>query len=117
MPISSAVSIGTGGPFGAEGHIIMTGGAFGSLFAQFFHLSNGERKTLLVAGAAAGLPATFGAPVAALLLAIGIGGRGDPHALGVGDDNSAALLNQQMSDPEAIRLGIVKAVIWSIALG
>ena len=50
--LSSAISIGTGGPFGAEGPIIMTGGALGSLFAQLFHLSNAERKTLLVAGAA-----------------------------------------------------------------
>src|SRR6202453_1709232 len=67
---SSAISIGTGGPFGAEGPIIMTGGALGSLFAQFFHLSNAERKTLLVAGAAAGMSATFGTPVAAMLLAV-----------------------------------------------
>ena len=52
-PLSSAISIGTGGPFGAEGPIIMTGGAIGSLFAQFFSLSAAERKTLLVAGAAA----------------------------------------------------------------
>ena len=51
-PISSAISIGTGGPFGAEGPIIMTGGAFGSILAQLFHLSAAERKTLLVAGAA-----------------------------------------------------------------
>jgi CIC family chloride channel protein len=65
-----AVSIGTGGPFGAEGPIIMTGGAFGSLFAQLFHLSDAERKTLLVAGAAAGMAATFGTPVAAVLLAV-----------------------------------------------
>ncbi|HEV2700202.1 MAG TPA: chloride channel protein, partial [Steroidobacteraceae bacterium] len=69
-PLSSAISIGTGGPFGAEGPIIMTGGAFGSLFAQLFHLSNAERKTLLVAGAAAGMAATFGTPVAAMLLAV-----------------------------------------------
>ena len=69
-PLSSAVSIGTGGPFGAEGPIIMTGGALGSLFAQLFHLSSAERKTLLVAGAAAGMAATFGTPVAAMLLAI-----------------------------------------------
>jgi H+/Cl- antiporter ClcA/CBS domain-containing protein len=211
-PLSSAISIGTGGPFGAEGPIIMTGGAFGSLFAQFFNLSNHERKTLLVAGAAAGMTATFGTPVAAMLLAvelllfewkprsfvpvaiacvvaqgwrplllgagalfpmanspvlppvglllaavlgitcglasglltqmvyaaedlfqrlpihwmwwpaiggvaIGIGGLIEPHALGVGYDNIAALLNQQMSDPAAIRLVIVKALIWSIALG
>src|SRR6478735_2566860 len=69
-PVSSAISIGTGGPFGAEGPIIMTGGAFGSLFAQLFHLSNAERKTLLVAGAAAGMTATFATPVAAMLLAV-----------------------------------------------
>jgi CIC family chloride channel protein len=69
-PISSAISIGTGGPFGAEGPIIMTGGAIGSLFAQFFHLSAAERKTLLVAGAAAGMTAIFGTPVAAVLLAV-----------------------------------------------
>ena len=54
-PLSSAISIGTGGPFGAEGPIIMTGGALGSLFAQMFHLTTAERKTLLVAGAAAGM--------------------------------------------------------------
>ena len=69
-PVSSAVSIGTGGPFGAEGPIIMTGGAFGSLFAQFFRLSAAERKTLLVAGAAAGMAAVFATPVAAVLLAV-----------------------------------------------
>ncbi|MDE1905587.1 MAG: chloride channel protein, partial [Rhodospirillales bacterium] len=69
-PISSAISIGTGGPFGAEGPIIMTGGAIGSLFAQFFALTDMERKTLLVAGACAGMTAVFGTPVAAMLLAI-----------------------------------------------
>jgi H+/Cl- antiporter ClcA/CBS domain-containing protein len=69
-PISSAISIGTGGPFGAEGPIIMTGGAFGSLFAQMFHLSAAERKTLLVAGAAGGMAAIFATPVAAVLLAV-----------------------------------------------
>jgi chloride channel protein, CIC family len=69
-PLSSAISIGTGGPFGAEGPIIMTGGAIGSLFAQGFHLSAAERKTLLVAGAAAGMTAIFGTPVAAVLLAV-----------------------------------------------
>jgi chloride channel protein, CIC family len=69
-PLSSAIAIGTGGPFGAEGPIIMTGGALGSLFAQLFHLSAAERKTLLVAGAAAGMTAIFGTPVAAVLLAI-----------------------------------------------
>src|SRR5580765_6158591 len=69
-PISSAISIGSGGPFGAEGPIIMTGGAIGSLIAQFFHLTNTERKTLLVAGAAAGMSATFAAPVASVLLAV-----------------------------------------------
>ncbi|HWB01714.1 MAG TPA: chloride channel protein [Verrucomicrobiales bacterium] len=69
-PLSSAISIGSGGPFGAEGPIIMTGGAFGSLFAQRFHLSAAERKTLLVAGAAAGMSAIFATPVAAALLAV-----------------------------------------------
>ena len=69
-PISSAISIGSGGPFGAEGPIIMTGGAFGSMIAQLFHLTAAERKTLLVAGAAAGMSATFAAPVAAVLLAV-----------------------------------------------
>lgn len=69
-PLSSAISIGTGGPFGAEGPIIMTGGAFGSIFAQQFHLSAAERKTLLVAGAAAGMSAVFATPVAAVLLAV-----------------------------------------------
>jgi chloride channel protein, CIC family len=69
-PLSSAIAIGTGGPFGAEGPIIMTGGAFGSLLAQAFHLTSGERKTLLVAGAAAGMAAVFATPLAAVLLAV-----------------------------------------------
>jgi chloride channel protein, CIC family len=69
-PLSSAISIGSGGPFGAEGPIIMTGGAFGSLIAQFLRLTSAERKTLLVAGAAAGMAATFAAPVAATMLAV-----------------------------------------------
>jgi H+/Cl- antiporter ClcA/CBS domain-containing protein len=68
-PLSAAISIGSGGPFGAEGPIIMTGGAFGSMAAQFLHLTSTERKTLLVAGAAAGMSATFAAPAAAVLLA------------------------------------------------
>jgi CIC family chloride channel protein len=211
-PLSSAISIGTGGPFGAEGPIIMTGGALGSLFAQLFHLSNAERKTLLVAGAAAGMSATFGTPIAAILLAvelllfewkprsfvpvavasvvaatwrswalgtaalfplatshllpqtglllaavlgivaglasglltamvygaedlfqrltfhwmwwpliggvvIGIGGLIEPHALGVGYDNIAALLHGDLASGPALRLLIVKAIIWSVALG
>ncbi|HET7095429.1 MAG TPA: chloride channel protein, partial [Thermomicrobiales bacterium] len=69
-PISSAISIGSGGPFGAEGPIILTGGAVGSLIAQFFSMTDAERKTLLVAGASAGMAATFGTPVAAVLLAV-----------------------------------------------
>ncbi|HEY1720289.1 MAG TPA: chloride channel protein [Magnetospirillaceae bacterium] len=211
-PLSSAISIGTGGPFGAEGPIIMTGGAFGSLFAQLFRLSNAERKTLLVAGAAAGMSATFGTPIAAILLAvelllfewkprsfvpvaiasivaaawrpwmmgagvlfpmdasaalpslglllagvlgvvaglmsglltqmvyacedffqrlpihwmwwpvfggliIGIGGLIEPHALGVGYDNIAALLHGDLSPIATARLVAVKSVIWSFALG
>lgn len=69
-PLSSAISIGSGGPFGAEGPIIMTGGAIGSIIAQWFQLTAAERKTLLVAGAAAGMSATFDAPVAATMLAV-----------------------------------------------
>jgi len=69
-PLSAAISIGSGGPFGAEGPIIMTGGAFGSMIGQFFKLSSVERKTLLVAGAAGGMSATFAAPIAAALLAV-----------------------------------------------
>ncbi len=69
-PISSAISIGTGGPFGAEGPIIMTGGAVGSLLAQLVHLTAAERKTLLVAGAAGGMSAVFASPIAATLLAV-----------------------------------------------
>jgi len=69
-PLSSAISIGSGGPFGAEGPIIMTGGAIGSLFSQFFHLSSAERKILLVAGATGGMTAIFSTPVAAVLLAV-----------------------------------------------
>jgi chloride channel protein, CIC family len=69
-PVSSAISIGSGGPFGAEGPIIMTGGAFGSMIAQFFHLTSAERRTLLVAGAAAGMSATFASPLAAVLLSV-----------------------------------------------
>jgi H+/Cl- antiporter ClcA/CBS domain-containing protein len=211
-PLSSAISIGTGGPFGAEGPIIMTGGAFGSLFAQLFRLSDAERKTLLVAGAAAGMTATFGTPVAAMLLAvelllfewkprsfipvaiacvvaaawrpfllsagvlfpmaaspdlpplglllaaglgilcglgsglltmmvyasedlfrrlpihwmwwpllggavIGLGGLVEPRALGVGYDNIALLLHGDMAAGAALSLIVVKALIWSIALG
>jgi chloride channel protein, CIC family len=211
-PLSSAISIGTGGPFGAEGPIIMTGGALGSLFAQLFHLSNAERKTLLVAGASAGMSATFGTPIAAILLAVelllfewkprsfvpvavasvvaatwrswalgsdalfplttaaalpqtslilcvalgilaglcsggltalvygtedlfqrlplhwmwwplvggvvvGIGGLIEPHALGVGYDNIMALLHGELAPGPALRLLVVKALIWAIALG
>ncbi|HZS44295.1 MAG TPA: chloride channel protein [Blastocatellia bacterium] len=211
-PITSAISIGTGGPFGAEGPIIMTGGAFGSLFAQLFHLSPAERKTLLVAGAAGGMAAIFSAPVAAVLLAVelllfewkprsfipvaissavsaalripllgmgpifpvtlhapmggrematsfaigliaglasaivtllvygfedafgklpvhwmwwpaiggvfvGIGGLINPHALGVGYDSIGALLNGKILGAALISLLIVKALMWSMALG
>jgi H+/Cl- antiporter ClcA len=69
-PLASGIAIGSGGPFGAEGPIIMTGGAVGSLLAQHFHLNGAERKTLLVAGAVAGMTAVFGTPIAALLLAV-----------------------------------------------
>jgi len=211
-PLSSAISIGSGGPFGADGPIIMTGGAIGSLFAQLFHLSNAERKTLLVAGAAAGMAATFGTPIAAMLLAVelllfewkprsfvpvaiaaavaaawrpyllaggvlfpmaesaslsplglglaallgigaglasggltamvygcedffqrlpihwmwwpmagglvvGLGGLIDPRALGVGYENIQALLTGDMTAASACTLILVKAIIWSVALG
>ncbi len=69
-PLSAAISIGTGGPFGAEGPIIATGGALGSLIGQLLHTTAAERKTLLAAGAAAGMTATFGCPVSAVLLAV-----------------------------------------------
>lgn len=69
-PISAAIAIGSGGPFGAEGPIIMTGGAVGSLIAQWLRVTDAERTTLLVAGAAAGMSATFATPVAAILLAV-----------------------------------------------
>lgn len=69
-PISSAISIGSGGPFGAEGPIIMTGGAAGSLVAQFFNFTSSERKTLMIAGASAGMSAVFASPMAALALAV-----------------------------------------------
>ena len=211
-PLSSALSIGTGGPFGAEGPIIMTGGALGSLFAQLFQLSSSERKTLLVAGAAAGMSATFATPVAGMLLAVelllfewkprsfvpvalasvvaaalrpwliapgplfpmapspalpalgllvcagvgivsglasglltamvyksedlfqrlpihwmwwpliggaavGLGGLIEPHALSVGYDNIAALLQGNFSRWDALSLLVVKSLIWAIALG
>ncbi|MDB4873955.1 MAG: chloride channel [Gemmatimonadetes bacterium] len=69
-PLSAAIAIGTGGPFGAEGPIIATGGAMGSLVGQLIHVTADERKTLLASGAAAGMAATFGSPVAAVLLAV-----------------------------------------------
>ena len=211
-PLSSAISIGSGGPFGAEGPIIMTGGALGSLFAQLFHLTSNERKTLLVAGAAAGMTGIFGTPVAAILLAVelllfewrprsflpvamavltaaslrpllfaapplfpfdgdalvslpaagswlaiglvagagsaaltalvygcedffqklpvhwmwwpalgglivGLGGMLEPAALGVGYDNLQAMLDGRFTLQALLLLMLVKAVIWSIALG
>ncbi len=211
-PLSSAIAIGTGGPFGAEGPIIMTGGAIGSLIAQVLPVSDNERKTLLVAGAAAGMTTVFGTPIAAIMLAVelllfewsprsflpvavaaavaevgrsllgmsgalfpfeglmvttlpafagwiaigiaagllsglltqlvyacedgfqrlpihwmwwpmigglvvGIGGLFDPRALGVGYQNIADMLSGQMLGVAAVTLLVVKAVIWSVALG
>lgn len=69
-PLSAAIAIGTGGPFGAEGPIIATGGALGSLVGQILKTTATERKTLLACGAAAGMAATFGTPVSAVLLAV-----------------------------------------------
>ncbi|QOZ37599.1 chloride channel protein [Bradyrhizobium sp. CCBAU 53421] len=211
-PLSSAVSIGTGGPFGAEGPIIMTGGAIGSLIAQMLPVTDNERKTLLVAGAAAGMTTVFGTPIAAIMLAVelllfewtprsfipvtvaavvaavgrtflhmqaplfpftgsvdisvlqlgawmligilsgllsgvltqlvygfedlflklpihwmwwpligglvvGLGGLIEPQALGVGYDNLASMLQGDVVLKAALLLLVVKAVIWSVALG
>ncbi|HEY3645377.1 MAG TPA: chloride channel protein [Gammaproteobacteria bacterium] len=69
-PLSAAVAIGTGGPFGAEGPIIQTGGALGSIFGQFLHMTAAERKVLLGCGAAAGMAATFSTPIAGVIFAI-----------------------------------------------
>jgi H+/Cl- antiporter ClcA len=68
--LSSAFAIGTGGPFGAEGPIISTGGAMGSLLGQLLSVTAQERKVLLAAGAAAGMAAVFGAPIASVVMAI-----------------------------------------------
>ena len=69
-PLATAFAIGTGGPFGAEGPIIQTGAAFGSIFAQLTHLTPYQRRVLLASGAAAGMAATFVAPLAGILVAI-----------------------------------------------
>src|ERR1700712_1559000 len=69
-PLATAIAIGSGGPFGAEGPIIMTGGAAGSLLAQLLKMTDAERSVMLVAGAAAGMSATFLAPLSAILLAV-----------------------------------------------
>lgn len=211
-PLSSAIAIGTGGPFGAEGPIIMTGGAIGSLIAQMLPVSDSERKTLLVAGAAAGMTTVFGTPIAAIMLAVelllfewsprsfipvavaavvaaverhvlhmssplfpfagnvdisllglgswvligllagllsgvltqliyafedafaklpihwmwwpmlgglvvGIGGLIEPQALGVGYDNLSDMLQGHTLPEAALLLLVVKAIIWSVALG
>ncbi|QKC96268.1 chloride channel protein [Mesorhizobium sp. NZP2298] len=211
-PLSSAISIGSGGPFGAEGPIIMTGGAIGSLIAQMLPVSDNERKTLLVAGAAAGMTTVFGTPIAAIMLAVelllfewtprsfipvavaaivaevertvlhlpgpifpfqggmavsftglggwvlvgicagllsglltqmvyacedafqklpihwmwwpmigglvvGVGGLIEPRALGVGYDNIADMLDGRTIAAAALLLLVVKAIIWSVALG
>jgi len=69
-PLSAAIAIGSGGPFGAEGPIIMTAGSVGSLLGQLFKLSDAERTTMLVAGAAAGMTGVFSTPLSAVLLAV-----------------------------------------------
>ncbi|MDR3408571.1 MAG: chloride channel protein [Methylovirgula sp.] len=211
-PLSSAIAIGTGGPFGAEGPIIMTGGAIGSLIAQMLPVSDAERKTLLVGGAAAGMTTVFGTPIAAVMLGVelllfewrprsfipvvvaavtaavarsalhmpsplfpfagaaeisvmglvvwivlgalagllacvltqlvygwedffaklpihwmwwpmlggfvvGLGGLIEPRALGVGYENIADMLQGHLAPQALLLLLVVKAVIWSIALG
>lgn len=69
-PLSSAIAIGTGGPFGAEGPIIATGGALGSTLGQLLKISDNERKIILAAGATAGMTAVFGSPISSIFLAI-----------------------------------------------
>jgi CIC family chloride channel protein len=69
-PLSAAIAIGTGGPFGAEGPIIQTGGAMGSLVGQLLSTTTTERKVLLACGAGAGMAATFNTPIAGVILAI-----------------------------------------------
>src|SRR5439155_1318077 len=112
-PLSSAISIGSGGPFGAEGPIIMTGGAFGSIFGQLLHLTAAERKTLLVAGAAGGMAATFATPVAAVLLAVEL-------LLFEWKPRSrvpVALLHGRLGVGVLVPLIVVKGLIWATALG
>jgi chloride channel protein, CIC family len=211
-PLSSAIAIGTGGPFGAEGPIIMTGGAIGSLIGQVLPVSDTERKTLLVCGAAAGITTVFGTPIASVMLAVelllfewtpasfipvvvaaivaavarsflhmpsplfpfagsveisllgfiswiligglagtlsclltrlvyacedgflklpihwmwwpmlgglvvGIGGQIEPQALGVGYYNISEMLDGKVLPMAALLLLVVKAIIWSVALG
>ncbi|MGA9853193.1 MAG: chloride channel protein [Gammaproteobacteria bacterium] len=69
-PLSAAIAIGTGGPFGAEGPIIQTGGALGSIVGQILHMTAAERKVLLACGAGAGMAATFSTPIAGVIFAI-----------------------------------------------
>jgi CBS domain-containing protein len=112
-PISSAISIGSGGPFGAEGPIIMTGGAFGSLIAQLFHLASAERKTLLVAGAAGGMSATFASPVAAVLLADNVLGKRlqeimRPHTIEVYPDEPLRAAVYRMAEKGVTRMPVVE---------
>jgi H+/Cl- antiporter ClcA/CBS domain-containing protein len=71
-PIATAISIGSGGPFGAEGPVIITGGAIGSVVGQFLPMTDAERTVLMVAGASAGMAATFNCPMSATLLAVEI---------------------------------------------
>ncbi len=71
-PVATAISIGSGGPFGAEGPVIITGGAIGSVLGQFLNMTDSERTVLMVAGASAGMAATFNCPMAAVLLAVEI---------------------------------------------
>src|SRR5205085_2165481 len=126
-PVSAAIAIGSGGPFGAEGPIIMTGGAVGSLIAQFFHMSSAERKTLLAGLLAALLSSAIyfvedafqHLPVhwmwwpAIGAAAVGIGGYFFPQTLGVGYDVIASMLDHDL--PLKVLLGIflVKGIIWS----
>ena len=71
-PVATAIAIGSGGPFGAEGPVIITGGAIGSVLGQLLNMTDSERTVLMVAGASAGMAATFNCPMSAVLLAVEI---------------------------------------------
>src|SRR5207248_1149584 len=115
------VSIGTGGPFGAEGPIIATGGALGSLLGQIIRTTATERKTLLAAGAAAGMAATFGSPVSAVLLAIELLlFEFRPRSIipvALASANTEWMVSGRIVGEAVLFLCAMKFISWAIALG